>query len=187
MTKQEQALEFATKAHQSIGQKRKYTFEDYINHPIAVSKLIKDFVFLDFHEDLICAALLHDVVEDVYPVNSYYSIHTIEKIFGVMVARYVEGLTDVYTKEEFPNIRRKERKLLECYRLSKTSGAVKTIKLADLIDNTSSIVKHDPVFAKLYLEEKEEMLIALNGGSLTLMNIAVHQLKESKEKLKLVL
>lgn len=173
MSKIQKALEFATIAHGE--QKRKYTNEPYINHPIAVSKIVEE---LGVHEDIICAALLHDVVEDTDK-----TIQDIEDNFGVIIARIVEDLTDVYTSEAFPGIRRKERKMLECYRLSKVSGNAKTIKLADLIDNTSSIVEHDKSFAKVYLAEKEEMLKALSGGESSLMLRALQILKESKVKI----
>lgn len=173
MNKIKRALEFATIAHGE--QKRKYTNEPYINHPIAVSKIVEE---LGVHEDIICAALLHDVVEDTDK-----TIQDIEESFGVVIARIVEDLTDVYTSEAFSNIRRKERKQLECYRLSKASGNAKTIKLADLIDNTSSIVEYDKSFAKVYLNEKEEMLKVLSGGDPSLMIRALQILKESKLQL----
>lgn len=173
MTLKEKALLFATKAHE--GQRRKYTGEPYINHPISVSNIIES---LGLHEDLICAALLHDIVED-----THISIEDIEKEFGVVISRLVNQLTDAYTHNNFPNIGRIHRKNLECYRLWKASGNAKTIKLADLIDNTSSIVEHDKSFAKVYLREKEEMLQVLEGGDQRLMIIAVQTLKESKIKL----
>lgn len=173
MEKYKKALEFAKIAHGE--QKRKYTNEPYINHPIAVSKIVEE---LGVHEDILCVALLHDVVEDT-PVT----IDEIEKEFGIIVSRIVADLTDVYTTEAFPNIRRKERKLLECFRISKISGNAKTIKLADLIDNTSSIIEYDKSFAKVYLKEKEEMLKVLSGGDPSLMIRALKVLKESKIKL----
>lgn len=54
-----QALAFATKAH--LGQKRKYTGEDYINHPIDVADTLRLF-YPKATEEMYCAALLHDVV-----------------------------------------------------------------------------------------------------------------------------
>lgn len=155
MTKYEQALKFATNAHGD--QKRKYTGEPYINHPVAVAKALSD---LGYKEDVLCAALLHDVVEDT-PIT----IQNIYEEFGPTIAQLVEQVTDVYTTEAFPNIRRKERKLLECYRLSKISNDAKSIKLSDLIDNTASITEHDKGFAEVYLQEKEEMLAVLTQGN----------------------
>ncbi len=173
MTKYNIALQFATIAHAE--QKRKYTSEPYINHPIAVANIIQE---LGLHEDIVCAALLHDVVEDT-PVT----IDQIEGKFGIIISRLVDQLTDVYTHEAYPHIPRRERKKLECYRLLNVSGTAKTIKLADLIDNTSSIVQYDRSFAKVYLREKEEMLHVLSGGDQFLMSRAVNILKKSKLEL----
>jgi (p)ppGpp synthase/HD superfamily hydrolase len=169
----QKALGFATKAHGE--QKRKYTGEPYINHPVAVMNILKD---LGFHESVLCAALLHDVVEDT-PVK----IQEIEEAFGPVITRMVLDLTDVYTAESFPNIRRKERKMLECYRILKIGGNAKSIKLADLIDNSISILEHDPGFAKVYIKEKEELLFVLDGGDQRLMQMAVKSMLEAKKKL----
>ncbi len=173
MDKYTKVLHFAIFAHS--GQERKYTGDPYIHHPIAVAKIIKD---LGMHEDYQCAALLHDVVEDTNVTNQ-----TIEQEFGIIVAKIVEQLTDVYTHEAYPNIARKERKMLECYRLSKVSGNAKTIKLADIIDNTPSIVANDPAFSKIYIPENEELLQALSGGDHFLMAQAVQVIKKAKEHL----
>ena len=50
-----------------------------------------------------------------------------------------------------------------------------TIKVADLISNTRSIVAHDPGFAKLYLEEKRMLLEVLTKADPTLLNQAQEQ------------
>jgi hypothetical protein len=44
----------------------------------------------------------------------------------------------------------------------------KTIKLADLIDNSLDIQKHDPNFAKVYMQEKKALLEVLREGDATL-------------------
>src|SRR5690606_42105221 len=51
-----------------------------------------------------------------------------------------------------------------CERIGNISNQAKTIKLADLIDNTSSIVQYDKGFAVTYLNEKRYMLNVLEGG-----------------------
>lgn len=79
----EKAFRFANAAHDGI--KRK-SGEPYIIHPIAVSRIVaKD---LGLGATSICAAILHDVVED-----TEYSINDIENMFGDKVARIVDGLT----------------------------------------------------------------------------------------------
>ncbi|HET8688145.1 MAG TPA: hypothetical protein VFM18_16035, partial [Methanosarcina sp.] len=52
------------------------------------------------------------------------------------------------------------------------SPQAKTIKLADLIDNTSSIVEHDKDFAKIYLAEKKLLLEVLHDGDMKLWLLA---------------
>jgi (p)ppGpp synthase/HD superfamily hydrolase len=154
------AFEYAKAAHASINQKRKYSGDPYIVHPMAVAKVLTDSGVTD--EDLICAALLHDVLEDVWPVNAVYHPASIEELFGKTVLGYVEELTDEYTKELYPDLNRAERKKREAERISKISDGALKVKLADLIDNTGDIAKNDPGFAKVYLREKQRILDALH-------------------------
>ena len=65
-------LDFATKAHE--GQKRKYSDEDYITHPIAVATIVEEH---GGDIEMILAALLHDVIED-----TKYSARDIRTQFG---------------------------------------------------------------------------------------------------------
>lgn len=167
------ALGFATAAH--IKQKRKYTGDPYIVHPIAVYTKLQD---LGFHEDELIAALLHDVVED-----TDVTLQEIEENFGTIIARLVEHLTDVYTKEAFPELNRKERKRLEIERIAKIPGKAKSIKLADILDNTASIVDNDPDFSVVYLPEIEKTLAVLGEGDERLVKEAYALLQESQLKL----
>ena len=148
---------FAEAAHAAVGQKRKYTNEPYIVHPIAVAGLVSE---VGGTPEMIAAAYLHDVVED-----TQVKLPLILSLFGGVVAGYVEGLTHQFTSEAFPHMNRAARKQKEKENLALQSNEVKTIKLADLIDNSSSIMQYDPGFAKVYLKEKEELLEVLVGGS----------------------
>jgi GTP diphosphokinase / guanosine-3',5'-bis(diphosphate) 3'-diphosphatase len=79
----EKAFRFSNAAHDGI--KRK-SGEPFIIHPLAVAKIVaKD---LGLGATSICAAILHDVVED-----TEYSINDIKNMFGEKVARIVDGLT----------------------------------------------------------------------------------------------
>lgn len=143
------ATVFATQAHS--GQKRKYTGEDYIVHPIAVAELVRE---RGGTEDMIIAALLHDTVED-----TEVTVIDIEREFGMVVATWVEELTDVFTHEAYPEWNRARRKKAEAERLGTVSDEAKEIKLCDLMDNTASIVFHDAGgFAPIYLKEKAFLL-----------------------------
>jgi RelA/SpoT family (p)ppGpp synthetase len=78
------ALDFAIKAHE--GQKRK-SGEEYVIHPILVAVITS---YFNDNEDVITAAILHDIVED-----TNYTIWYIKDEFGREVANLVEGLTKI--------------------------------------------------------------------------------------------
>jgi len=130
-----------------VHQKRKYTEEPYINHVEAVATKLVSWGFDDTH--MICAALLHDIVEDCN-----YSFDLIKDGWGFTTAQYVWHLTNV------PHMagNRAKRHTMDVQRLSQAPWQAKVIKCADLIDNTSTIVKYDPNFAKIYLDEKKDIV-----------------------------
>lgn len=162
MTKLDKAIKFATKAHGN--QKRKYTGEPYITHPIAVMEIVRT---VPHTEEMLVAAVLHDTVEDT-PVT----LADIKAEFGTKVMKLVEGLTDV-SKPQDGN--RKTRKAMDRAHTAKQSAEVQTIKLADLIHNTESIGRFDPKFYKVYREEKIRILDILKLGDRSLMHIAQQQ------------
>ena len=158
------AYEFAKAAHASINQKRKFSGEPYIVHPEAVCRILENAGEKDVN--VLCAALLHDVLEDVAPLNKLYDADEILRQFGAEVLRYVRELTDEFTKENYPALNREERKKREAQRIATISDSALKVKLADLIDNTSDIVKNDPGFAKVYLREKQRILDGLQPRTL---------------------
>ena len=149
-------LEFATIAHE--GQKRKYTDDDYIIHPIAVARLVQA---QDGDDNMVYAALLHDVLEDT-SINHTQMRTMLHNILSVEAAEdvlsLVVELTDVFTKEAFPHYNRKTRKQFESLRLAYVSDRAKAIKRADIEHNSESILDHDPKFAKVFLKEKKDLL-----------------------------
>lgn len=167
MALEEHARLFATAAHAAIGQLRKYTETPYIEHPAAVVAIVRS---RPHTPEMIAAAWLHDVVED-----TDVSIELIQQIFGEKVAEIVSDLTDV-SKPGDGN--RMIRKLVDYVHTEKACVEAKTVKLADLIDNTKSIVERDPGFAKVYLEEKRRLLEVLRDGDPVLWEIAFDQTKE---------
>lgn len=81
----ERAFKFAKEAHEGI---RRRSGEPYILHPIAVAKIASQEIGLG--STSICAALLHDVVED-----TDYTVEDIKQHFGKKIAQLVEGLTKI--------------------------------------------------------------------------------------------
>lgn len=149
------ALKFATQAHGE--QKRKYTGQPYIVHPVEVMNIVKT---VEHDDEMLAAALLHDVVEDT-PVT----IEEIEELFGSDVASLVSDLTDV-SKPEDGN--RKFRKAMDREHSAAASARAQTIKLADLISNGVDILEHDRHFAKVFLAEKDLLLDVLTKGDKSL-------------------
>ena len=149
------ARTFAEIAHGD--QKRKYTGEPYVTHPGAVADLVRS---VPHTEEMIAAAWLHDVVED-----TQVTLERVREEFGDVVADLVADLTDVSKPE---NGNRRVRKAIDREHTAAASPQAKTIKLADLIDNSRSIVQHDPDFAKVYLTEKALLLEVLKDGDPTL-------------------
>ena len=157
------AIQFAVEAHGE--QKRKYTDEPYVTHPLAVMRIVQE---VPHTTEMLVAAVLHDVVEDT-PVK----LAEIKQEFGPVVATYVDGLTDV-SKPEDGN--RATRKSLDRAHSAEQGAEVQTIKLADLIHNTASIAEYDPSFYKVYREEKKQLLKLLTKGDPTLMWRAQQQI-----------
>jgi len=156
------------------GQKRKYTGEPYIVHPIEVGQIV-----MSVPHDLcmVAAAYLHDTVED-----TAMTIADIRLEFGDDVAMLVYELTDRSTTHHGL---RERRKAFDRDNLAVASARAQTIKLADLISNTRSIVAHDPKFAKVYLREKLLLLGVLTRGDVSLWHRANDLLNLSIEKLEL--
>ena len=154
-----QILEFATSAHEF--QKRKYTGEPYITHPISVANLV---VENGGDELLVWAALLHDVLEDTKVTHEELRAFLFTILYfpyAKKVLDIVVELTDVFTHEAFPKLNRAKRKELECIRLGGVSEDAKMVKRMDLAHNTKCITKNDPKFSKLYLKEMRELLKVL--------------------------
>jgi (p)ppGpp synthase/HD superfamily hydrolase len=167
MEKVAKARAFAIAAHSAAGQVRKYTGEPYHVHPAEVAQIV---TARGGDQAQICAAWLHDVVED-----TAVTIELIETEFGKDVAELVGWLTDV-SKPEDGN--RAERKGIDRAHTGMATLDAKMIKLADLISNTSSIVEHDEKFAKVYLAEKRLLLTeALYDADAQLLTKAWSQVK----------
>ena len=147
------ARTYAISAHR--GQFRKYTGEPYYHHTFAVALAVM--TIAGHTVEMIEAAILHDVLEDTASTcgdlkAAGFSDHTVSLVIQ---------LTDIAVPEDG---NRAVRKGIERDRLALVSAEAQSIKLCDLIDNTSSIVEHAPDFAKIYMAEKAELLKVLTRG-----------------------
>ena len=126
------ALAFAAEKHRDQRRKNAEAFP-YINHPIAVAHvLIHDGGISD--PVAICAALLHDTLEDTATTGE-----EIEHRFGPAVGRVVREVTDD------KNLSKPERKRLQVAQSSGLSGSAKLVKLADKICNLRDMADAPPV------------------------------------------
>jgi len=181
--RQTKFLEFVKAAHH--GQKRKYTGEDYWEHPYAVACIVND--AMEEPGLLIEVALGHGLYEDT-PVEwttltSFMETldYTRDEILYVTLG--IQSLTDIYTSEQWPLWNRERRKKFEVQRLTLILPDYQSVKYADLIHNTESIVEHDKGFAGKYLQEKEDTLTRMRLGDITLLIAAYDSLNQAKSKL----
>lgn len=138
------AYEYASRMHE--GQMR-LSGEPYITHPVAVAQIVAG---LELDTDSICAALLHDTVEDC---SDKTNLKEIEKLFGSEVAMLVDGLTktvnlpvDNREDEHIENL----RKMLLA--MSKDIRVI-LIKLCDRLHNMRTLsAKPDPKRRTIALE-----------------------------------
>lgn len=163
-----EALRFAYEAHQ--GQVRRYTGEPYLYHPIEVMHIVEITTYgawvQPIQERAMCAALLHDVVED-----TARTLEDVDAHFGSIVSQWVEGLT-APSKPEDGN--RAARMNIDLEYLRRQNDYVHTIKCADIISNVKDIasVCTDKKFAKKYVEEKWSAVEACCGALLSTRTIA---------------
>jgi len=162
MTLAFRAMQFAREVHKN--QVRKYTGNPYTDHLAEVAGVV---CTVRCEEEVIATAWLHDCIEDQGCTRDQ-----IANLFGEIVA------SGVYLLSDLEEGNRKERKAASRVRLAASPDWVQTIKVADLISNTSSIVKHDSKFAEFYLEEKRLLLDVLTKADKGLREIACSQVKE---------
>ena len=144
MEKIKRAVDYASEMHE--GQFR-VSGDPYVSHPIAVAEIVAG---LELDTNSICAALLHDTVEDC---SDKTNLDEIKKLFGEEVSMLVDGLTKlvplyIEDKEE-AHIENLRKMLLA---MSKDIRVI-FIKLCDRLHNMRTLsVKPDPKRRQTALE-----------------------------------
>ncbi len=180
MTLAYEAMMFAREAHKA--QVRKYTNNPYADHLAEVAGIVTtvmlDLTGITAHQEIIIAtAWLHDYIEDCRAkddLRGEWAWYEVQTRFGDSVADGVQFLSDGLTPSEQEG-NRAERKAASRRRLAEAPGWVQSIKCADLISNTSSIVMHDSKFAVTYLEEKRLLLDVMTKADPRLLALAREQ------------
>ncbi len=130
----EKAFQFAKKMHN--GQKRK-SGEDFVIHPVEVAIILAD---LHMDHETLCAALLHDTVEDTVATKEQ-----VAQLFGQNIADLVDGVTKI-TKIEVENLSDEQAETFRKMLIAMSKDIrVMVIKLADRLHNmrTLSALRED--------------------------------------------
>lgn len=176
------AIIIAAQAH--AGQRRKYTARPYLEHCIEVVGILIDHGIED--QRMLAAAALHDVLEDTPMGATFIKAKLVQHRHGWQDIQDVAQLVIELTEPAHEG-NRATRKAAERERLSKVSPEAQTIKYADLISNTGSIAKHDPDFAKVYLQEKWDLLKVMTAGDSGLLDAARLQCYRAAESIGMTL
>ncbi len=174
--------DFARKAHGD--QVRKYRPERYINHPVRVMEICREYTS---DTTILATALLHDVLEDTKTTKKdikNFLIQLMEAGKTDQTLTMVQELTDQYTKKRYPLLNRYKRKAKEHERLEKISAGAQLVKYADIIDNTTDITRNDPEFAPQYISEAKDILRRLKKGNGSLRQHAISIVEECELFLK---
>lgn len=146
MLKVLKATRFADRKH--AGQVRKSSGADYASHPLAVSYLVAAFKRSRRLEDLLCACILHDVLEDTDT-----TFIELAQEFGPLVASLVQELTN--DPEQIAAVGKAEYQRKKLLGIS-SYGLV--IKLADRLHNIGDSPRHQTVLDTI------ELMRALRAG-----------------------
>lgn len=165
------ASDFATQKHKD--QIRKFSGEEYVEHPKRVAKIIEKFKKSSKLDQLVKAAFLHDTLEDT---NT--TLYDLKKLYGGLVASLVKELTSDDNK-----IMKVGKAAYLSDKMNKMSSWGLVIKLADRLDNVSDIKIASPGFAKKYSKETNFILKSLERER-KLSNTQKRIISAIKDKIK---
>ena len=133
--------------------------EPYILHPLAVATILLD---LGMDAEALCAALLHDVVED-----SDCSLQLLETYMGPAVARLVDGVTKLQRIDHLSQIQgastsnRKAETLRKMFVAMVDDMRVVIVKLADRVHNMRTLDGLPPLKRKTIAHETLQIFAPL--------------------------
>jgi (p)ppGpp synthase/HD superfamily hydrolase len=153
--KERKAWNFAKEAHK--GQIRKFVNKPYFGaHVVKVNGIVKQYTT---EEDILCAALLHDVIEDCFE-DPEVGYHILEQEFGKRVADIVLELTS--SKEDIDDNYNSKADYLIVKMIHMTDDAL-IIKLADRLQNISDAFTASERFRTKYFQETVQIMDELEG------------------------
>lgn len=141
------AFNFAREAHKGA---RRRSGEPYIIHPISVARIVCGEIGLG--STSICAALLHDVVED-----TEYTVDDVKGLFGPKIAQIVDGLTKISSGMFGDNVSAQAENFRKLLLTMSDDIRVILVKIADRLHNMRTLGSMSP--AKQYKIAGETMYI----------------------------
>lgn len=173
--RERQAWEFAKDKHKD--QVRKFINKPYFDaHVQKVNGTVKQYTT---DEDLLVAALLHDVCEDCYE-NKWVGYSEIKKLFGKRVAEIVIELTS--DGDEIDHRYDGSKTDYLTYKMLNMSEDALIVKLADRLQNISDAFTASEKFRNKYYQETSKIVRSLEEGR-ELNNIHQQLLNDIKAKL----
>ncbi len=152
------ASRLAEVAHERSGKRRKFTGEPYIVHPRAVAAIVESVPHVP---EMVAAAWLHDTLEDTDLTQD-----DIEALCGTEVARLVVAVTKPAGARGI--------NLGDFYaRIALQGSRAATLKLADIIDNASTVMARDPAWGAPYLAKIRTAIGRLELGDASLYGRAL--------------
>jgi guanosine-3',5'-bis(diphosphate) 3'-pyrophosphohydrolase len=157
------AVAFAAEKHRN--QRRKNAdASPYINHPIALTNVLANEGGIT-NKDVLCAAMLHDTIEDTETTEAELRL-----AFGVKIASIVLEVTDDKSLDKAA------RKQMQIEHAPHISIEAKMVKLADKISNLRDILSNPPVGWSLerklaYFEWANAVVTGLRGTSIKLERV----------------
>ena len=179
----EKIATFADQAHGD--QRRKYVDEPYIQHPLRVMQTCRHY---GYSLPVLAAAILHDVLEDTDTTTAdlkEFLLTAMSETDANYTLTLVTELTDVYIKDHYPRMNRRQRKAKEAIRIENISAEAQTIKYADIIDNANGMANQDADFAAVYLNECITLLERMKRGNKELHNEAMDTVRKEMDQLKM--
>jgi (p)ppGpp synthase/HD superfamily hydrolase len=175
--KEKLAWDFAKESHK--GQIRKFINKPYFGaHVVKVNGIVKQYTT---DEDILCAALLHDVIEDCFE-DPEVGYHVIEEKFGKRVADIVMELTS--SKEDIDDNYNSKADYLIVKMIHMSDDAL-VIKLADRLQNISDAFTASERFRNKYFQETVQIMDELKGHRRynRIQGLLVNQIKMKLENI----
>lgn len=160
-------------AHGATGQKRKYSGEDYVTHPMAVAEIVAEYTDCEY---AYAAALLHDVIEDTFIteeklialLTKYHSVYAASQVVPIVL-----GVTKVSVPEDGI---RAVRRALDHEHFAGGCTKSQLVKVADSLHNVKNMGVMDDGFRERYIPEKRIMVSMLDLAPTDLRNRLVEEL-----------